>query len=189
MRHRKLIAVGTCATLALAGTGVAGAKKQRPPTRATIKAVQTIAAKPNRFVKDGLRWNKDVYHVRSGGTLHVTVGKIVFPEGPHTFTVVRKRDLPRTTKRILECKICETLALAHGVDPNNPEAPPRFRFLENGVGQTTPPNVDQPGDSAIVGPNGARGESVDLPVTAKKGTTLRFMCLVHPWMQAKVIVG
>jgi hypothetical protein len=48
--------------------------------------------------------------------------------------------------------------------------------------------VDQPGDSGITGP-GEKGESIDLPVTAKKGTTLRFMCLIHPWMQAKVIVG
>ena len=26
-------------------------------------------------------------------------------------------------------------------------------------------------------------------MTAKKGTTLYFMCAIHPWMQAKVIVG
>jgi hypothetical protein len=26
-------------------------------------------------------------------------------------------------------------------------------------------------------------------VTAKKGTTLHFICLIHPWMQAVVKVG
>jgi hypothetical protein len=36
---------------------------------------------------------------------------------------------------------------------------------------------------------GKKGESIDLKVTAKKGTTLHFMCLIHPWMQAKVVVG
>jgi hypothetical protein len=26
-------------------------------------------------------------------------------------------------------------------------------------------------------------------VTAKKGTKLYFLCAIHPWMQAKIIVG
>jgi len=30
---------------------------------------------------------------------------------------------------------------------------------------------------------------VTLTVTAKPGTTLCFLCVVHPWMQAKIIVG
>lgn len=30
---------------------------------------------------------------------------------------------------------------------------------------------------------------VTLTVTAKPGATLYFMCVVHPWMQAKIIVG
>ncbi len=35
---------------------------------------------------------------------------------------------------------------------------------------------------------GKKGESIDLKVTAPKGTTLYFMCLIHPWMQAKLVV-
>ena len=185
MTYRKLIAVGTGLALALAGTGVAAGAKHRPPTRATIKAIQHIKVKPNRWLQDGLRWNKDVYHVRSGGTLHIV--NLAASEGPHTFTVVRRKDLPRTAKQVLNCKICETLGAAHGAPPGG-EGPPQFQYLENGVGQNTPPNVDQPGDSGVTGP-GQKGESIDLPVTAKKGKTLRFMCLIHPWMQAKVIVG
>jgi hypothetical protein len=30
---------------------------------------------------------------------------------------------------------------------------------------------------------------VSVKVTAKKGSTLHFLCLVHPWMQATVKVG
>jgi hypothetical protein len=56
------------------------------------------------------------------------------------------------------------------------------------VGQNTPPDVDRPGDSGVTGP-GQKGESIDLHVIAKPGTTLHFMCLIHPQMQAKVIVG
>jgi hypothetical protein len=85
------------------------------------------------------------------------------------------------------CKICNKLGAAHGADPNS-QGPPKFQYLENGVGQNTAPKVDRPGDSGITGP-GKRGESINLKVTAKKGTTLYFLCLLHPWMQAKVVVG
>jgi hypothetical protein len=163
----------------------AGAASKKPPKRATIKVTHHIKVKPNRWVQDGLRWNKDVYRVRSGGTLHVV--NTAADEGPHTFTVVRRKDLPRTAKQVLNCKICETLGAAHGAPPNG-EGPPKFQYLENGVGQNTPPDVDRPGDSGVTGP-GQEGESIDLKVTAKPGKTLRFMCLIHPWMQAKVLVG
>jgi hypothetical protein len=185
MTYRKLIAGIAGLSLALGATGVATAAGGKAPKKTTIKVSQKIKVKPNRYIQDGLRWNKDVYRVRSGGTLHVV--NTVATEGPHTFTVVKKKDLPRTARQILNCKICNTLGAAHGADPNS-DAPPKFNFLENGVGQNTPPNVDRPGDSGVTGP-GQKGESIDLTVTAKKGSTLHFMCLIHPWMQAVVKVG
>jgi hypothetical protein len=172
--------------LAITATGAGAAVAARSaaaPKRTQITAVQKVQFKVNRFVKDSLRWNKDVYHVRSGGTLHI-VNKA--QDGPHTFSVVAKKDLPRTTKQINQCKICETIGQEHGADPNS-DAPPTHLFVEDGVGQDTPPNVDKPGDSAFVAPD--PGASVDLTVTAKKGTKLFFLCAIHPWMQAKVIVG
>jgi uncharacterized cupredoxin-like copper-binding protein len=184
MTVRKLVAGAVAISMTLAASGVAVAAG-KAPKRATIKVSQKLKMKPNRYVQDGLRWNKDVYRVRSGGTLHIV--NTVATEGPHTFTVVKKKDLPRNAKQLNNCKICNTLTQAHGADPNS-DAPPQFPFLENGVGQATPPNVDRPGDSGVTGP-GNKGESIDLTVTAKKGSTLYFMCLVHPWMEAKVKVG
>jgi len=58
---------------------------------------------------------------------------------------------------------------------------------KTGTGTKTPPNVDRPGDSAFIAP--VQQAKVTLTVTAKPGTTLSFMCVVHPWMQAKIIVG
>jgi hypothetical protein len=107
-------------------------------------------------------------------------------EGPHTFTVVAAKDEPKTAQQLFGCKICEKLAKAHGADPNS-NAPPKYPFLENGVGQATAPSVNQPGDSGVTG-KGKKGESIDLKVTAPAGTKLRFMCLIHPWMQAEVDV-
>jgi hypothetical protein len=182
MLFRKVTVGVVVAGLVAGGSGAALAAA---PSRTTIKQSDGLVLKPNRFVKDKLRWNKDVYQVRSGGTLHLVDS--VVTEGPHTFTVVRKKDLPKTAAAAFNCKICNKLGKAHGADPNS-NAPPKFQFLENGVGQNTPPDVDRPGDSALIG-RGKKGESVNVKVTAKKGTTLNFMCIIHPWMQAKVIVG
>jgi len=185
MLYRKAITGVAVLALSLgAASGVSAATK-KPPKHATIRAIQKLKMKPNRYILDGLRWNRDVYRVRSGGTLHVV--NDAPGEGPHTFTVVKKKDLPKTVKQTFNCEICNKLGAAHGADPNS-DAPPKFQYLENGVGQNTPPNVDRPGDSGVTGP-GKKGESIDLHVTAKAGKTLHFMCLIHPWMQAKVIVG
>ena len=179
----KILAAGAAA-LALALAGPVSAATGPPPKQATVRAVQTLQVKINRFVRDGLRWQRDTYIVRSGGTVKLI--NDAPDEGPHTFTFVKRTDLPRTPKQILgSCKICETLGQAHGADPNT-EGPPKFAFLENGVGQDTAPNFDQPGDSAVV--DATKGASLTLPVTAKKGTTHYFMCLIHPWMQGKLLV-
>ena len=174
-------AMALCLTASGAGAAIA-ASSGPPPKHAKIDAVQKVQFKVNRYVKDGLRWRKDVYAVKSGGTLTITNKA---NDGPHTFSVVNKKDLPRTVKQINNCQICQTIAQEHGADPNS-EAPPTHLFVEDGVGQDTPPSVDKPGDSAFIGPN--PGDSVTLTVTAKKGATLYFMCAIHPWMQAKVQV-
>jgi hypothetical protein len=173
-----VVAAGVVVTGAIAGRSASG-------NVTTIKAVTSLPkVKVNRYIQDGLRWDKDVYTVKSGGTLHVV--NDAADEGPHTFTVVQPKDEPKTGLQMVNCKICLTLAKAHGADPTS-DAPPKFNFLENGVGQKTPPMVDRPGDSGVTG-SGKKGESIDLKVTAKPGTTLSFMCLIHPWMQAVVKV-
>jgi hypothetical protein len=145
--------------------------------------VAKVQYKVNRFVKDSLRWQKDVYQVKSGGTLHI-VNKA--QDGPHTFSIVKKGDLPRTTKQMNECSICQAIGQQFGITDPNSDAPPPHNYTEDGVGQDTPANFDKPGDSVFVGPN--PGDSADAKITAKKGTKLFFMCAIHPWMQAKVIV-
>jgi hypothetical protein len=185
MSPRKLLPVtALCIAACAAATGaVAGRGASTSVT--TIKAVtSTPKMVVNRYVQDNLRWDKDVYKVKSGGTLHVV--NVAADEGPHTFTVVLKKDAPKTGLQAVNCKICLTLAKAHGANPNS-DAPPKFQYLENGVGQKKPPNVDRPGDSGVTGP-GKKGESIDLKVTAPAGTKLYFMCLIHPWMQGEVDV-
>jgi uncharacterized cupredoxin-like copper-binding protein len=179
----KLFVGAAALCLAGAASGVAVAAGAAPSGTTTIKAI-TVApvVKINRYIEDTVRWNKDVYKVKSGGTLRIV--NDAAQEGAHTFTVVAH--LPRTAAAIENCRICLVLAKAHGANPGS-HTPPKFQYLDGGVGQNTPPNVDGPGDSGITGP-GKPGESITLTVTAKPGTVLKFMCLIHPWMQAKIIV-
>jgi len=178
-----LVAAVVAAGVVVAGALAGGNANSANVT--TIKAVTSVPqVKVNRYIQDNLRWDKDVYRVPSGGTLHIV--NDAADEGPHTFTVVQPKDEPKTGLGTVNCKICLQLAKAHGANPNS-DAPPKYPFLENGVGQKTPPLVDRPGDSGVTGP-GKKGESIDLKVTAKPGTKLSFMCLIHPWMQAVVVV-
>ncbi|HEY7630403.1 MAG TPA: hypothetical protein VH817_06880, partial [Thermoleophilaceae bacterium] len=187
MRNRKLIAGAVTLSVALGVSGVAVAKKGAAPAKTTIKVSQKLKMKPNRYIQDGLRWDKDVYHVRSGGTIKVV--NTVATEGPHTVSVVKKNQLPRTAAQVNNCKICGKIAQEFGItDPNDPNAQPQFQYVDNGVGTNTPADIDRPGDSGLTGP-GKKGESITMKVTAKKGTTLYFLCAIHPWMQAKIIVG
>ena len=182
LKHKLVVGVSTVALLS-GGGAVALAAGGSAPKHANIVAVQTIKVKINRYIQDGLRWQHDAYTVRSGGT--VTIVNDAPSDGPHTFSVVAAKDLPRTAAQLQNCKICETIAQEHGANPNS-DAPPKFLYVDNGKGTNTAPNVDRPGDSAFIPPK--QNAKVTLKITAKSGTTLRFICAVHPWMQAKVVV-
>jgi hypothetical protein len=182
MLQRKLLVGITTLGLVAGGSAVAVAAGSAP-RHTTINAVTSLKVKVNRYIQDGTRWQKDVYDVKSGGT--ITIVNLAASDGPHTFSVVKRSDLPKTTKQINNCRICQTIATELGANPGS-QAPPQFLFAENGVGTNTPVRVDRPGDSAFIAPT--QKAKVTLTVTAKAGTTLYFMCAVHPWMQAKLIV-
>jgi hypothetical protein len=187
MRERKLIAgaAGVCAvTVAVIGAVGAAGASPAAPSKVVVKESFSLKLVPNRYIQDGMRFDKDVYSVKSGGTL---VFRMTAPqEGPHTLTVLAPKDVPTTTRQVFNCTVCNKLLKAHGADPNS-NAPPKFQFLENGVGDKTPPNLDRPGDSGILLPP-TNGTTVTFKVTAKRGSTLRFICLLHPWMQARLRV-
>src|SRR5436190_14643639 len=100
MKKRKLVAgaTGLCLVLGVSGVAVA-ANTAAVPKSITIKQKQTFKVVPNRYIQDGLRWDKDVYKVKSGGT--ITVVNTQADEGPHTMSIAKKKDLPKS----LDCKI------------------------------------------------------------------------------------
>ena len=106
MTHRKMIAGLAGMALAVGGTGVAlAASGAAAPRSVTVAQSDGFKVVPNQYVKDMLRFNKDVYTVKSGSTLHIV--NMAADEGPHTFTVVARKDEPRTLTQLFSCKICQ----------------------------------------------------------------------------------
>jgi hypothetical protein len=183
MTHRKMIAGLAGMALAVGATGVAvAATSAAAPKSVTVSQKDGSKVVVNRYAQDMMRFNKDVYTVKSSGT--VTLAMTQPQEGPHTLSVVRKKDLPTTPRQMNNCAICAKVNQAMGFDPNA-QGPPKFIFVENGVGSATPPKLDKPGDSALVED---KGDKVKMTVGAKPGTVLHFLCIFHPQMQAEVKV-
>ncbi len=135
MRHRKLMSAVVVGAVAAGGSAVALAAGSAP-RHTTINAVTSTQVVINRYIQDGTRWQKDVYDVKSGGT--ITIVNLAASDGPHTFSVVKKSQLPRTVSQIENCTICNTLAAEHQADPSS-NGPPKFPLVGNGVGTNTPP--------------------------------------------------
>jgi plastocyanin len=166
--------------LAVAVAAVVPATAAQAPSKATVKAVGKVEFKPNRYVKDGMRWNSDVTVIKSGGTLTI-VNKT---DQPHSFSLVKRSQLPRNMAQMEGCfgpGPCDELAVAHGaVDPETGEERDPTIPLVN-VGKE---GFDRPGDSVVFGPN----SKTTVKITAKKGTKLYYLCAIHPWMQGKLDV-
>ena len=188
MTNRKL-AAGAAGLALIAAGGVAAvgasgaADTAQAPETAVVKQKYSLKMVPNRYVQDGMRYDRDVYRVQSGGTLRVVNNKP--QEGPHTVTLVKRKDLPQTANEAFNnCKVCNAMSKAHGVPQG--DGPPKFQFVENGEGQNEPADFNRPGDSGVTGPR--KGDSFEVDVTAPPGSTRFMLCIVHPWMQAKLKV-
>ncbi len=112
--------------------------------------------------------------------------------GPHTFSLVQKKLRPKvrknehkTGKHCFEPGgICLAIAIAHKFDPstnqiNKPVVETGkkgwdHQFTKNGKGDSWYTET--------------KDERNTRKVSAKAGTTLFYMCAVHPWMQGKVKV-
>jgi plastocyanin len=141
---------------------------------ATLRASSTAKFVINKYAQDTSRFTPGAVTIRSGGTLTISVKG----QAPHSFSIVKRSELPRTPRQIEQCAVCQTLAQAHGADPNS-DAPPTKPVVDVGAA-----GIDQAGDSVFLPPR----QTQRLKVTAKNGTTLSFICAVHPWMQGKLQV-
>jgi plastocyanin len=166
------------AALAAAAIGGGTALAATAGTTATVTASVSTEYKVNQYVKETAKWSPGALAIKSGGTLTIRNKG----GAPHTFSIVKASQVPTTNKQIERCGApktpCGDLVVAHEDDPES-DAPPKKPLVD--VGAT---GFDQPGDSVFfAGPKGTK-----VKITAKKGTTLRFMCAIHPWMSGKISV-
>lgn len=157
----------------LAGTAVAASKNA--PNKATITIKSPVKFKKNKFIQDGSRYIPGNVVVKSGGKLTLKNKS----DQPHTFSIVKKKDVPKTLKQVENCgspgTICDTIFTGHVPDPSgNPTKP---------VVDVGTPGIDQVGDSLVLNPK----STTKVGVSAKKGT-LYFMCGIHSWMQGTLKV-
>jgi plastocyanin len=186
---RALVAV--IVPLALTGGALSSpraAQRRASGCRATVRVREQMKFVINRYAQDGMRFVPGTVTIKSGCRLtfaFATRGQ----SDPHSLSIVKASDLPRTTAQLENCKVCGQIGARHVEHPGQPPGPknPIVHWIVN-VGS---PGLDEPGDSVAIleakgAPPGHR--SVTVPVSAPAGTILHFLCGVHPWMQGKIVV-
>jgi len=143
-----------------------------------------VSFKPNKYLQDDMYFSPGTVTVKSGESITFKFNEANSME-PHTLTIVKKSELPTTGAQVENCTACQRYATAH---LKNPKAQP---------GQNNPivhwtlnkgkAGLDAVGDSIAILPQG-KHRSISIKVTAAPGTTLNFLCAVHPWMQGRIKV-
>lgn len=180
LRRALAMAVLGAVLLALAGSALGAGGKGKGPLKAKIVIKGQETFKRNAYIKDSVHFVAGTLVVRSGGTVTLTNKT----DEPHTFSIVKPSQLPRSVKQIQECGVCGEIAKSHGVNPEGPplSGPPPIPLVNIGL-----EGFDQPGDSIAINPK-EHGGQVTFKITAPAGTTLNFMCAIHPWMQGRIMV-
>jgi len=165
---RRMIALAVLGSLALAGPAVAAPKAN------TITAIGGMKVKFNGYVQDDQRWDANKYTVKSGAT--VTLRDKSTEKQPHTLSLIKK--LPKTAAQIMGCEACGPLMEAHEANPETME-------VGKEVVEAGGDGFDVAGDSIFLPAKG----KVTFKVTAKAGSTLAFVCVIHPWMLGEIKVS
>jgi plastocyanin len=178
---RKWWIAGVVAVLAgSAGSGLALASSGGDQTIKTIAQDKVVI---NKYIQSGDRFAPGTIRVKSGATLRFTYGT---PEQePHTLTIVPPAQLPKTVRQVENCRACQIYATPH---LKNPKAPPdQNNPIVHWTLNKGQPGLDTVGDSLAIQPGAHK--SISAIVSAPAGTTLHFVCAVHPWMQGTIVVS
>lgn len=171
-----VVAASVYASVALTATHASGV---------TILAKDTgVTFSPNKYIQDNMAFSPGTATVKSGGSVTFKFSDAKSME-PHTLTIVKKSDLPTTGAQVENCAACQRYATPH---LKNPKAPPdQNNPIVHWTLNKGKPGLDVPGDSVAIQEPGPH-KSVTVEVSAPAGTTLYFLCAVHPWMQGKIVV-
>jgi hypothetical protein len=184
-RLRALLAAVPLAAVvtAVLASGSAGAAETPAPVPG--KAVVKMVLKGQKLSFEG---PESVYEGEELEVLNETNPRQV---GPHTFSLVEKSVVPKTAQARKSCftpgHICMSIAKWHGFNPKTEKI--TVNPVEAGPEgwSTMGNNKGKKGDSWFTGET-KKGTHLSQKVTAKAGTTLYFVCAVHPWMHGSITV-
>lgn len=164
---------------ALASTGAAASEDGAAAAKAGAATITaTLNGKNLEFQGDRT--------VKAGSPLKVVNATDPKQVGPHTFTLVKRKNLPTTKSEMKECgrlqsKVCADVAKAHEVGKTGKVGKPVVDAAKTGWDKS----FGRRGDSWV---SHGEGETEQRKVVAKPGTTLTYFCVVHPFMHGKIKV-
>lgn len=128
---------------------------------------------PNAMVQATLRFTPGMIKASSGDAVTWTHDDAT--TAPHTVTIVE--EFPDATlDAIFACgapgEPCDVVLTAHFAGGFNP------------VVEVGGPGLDAPGDSLFFFDD----QSITATVSAPSGSTLLYLCAIHPWMQGEIVV-
>ena len=174
LRRRALLAAGAVAAVGALGWAnlvPAGAASTPPPDKVVVKT---------KGSGENMKFVASSKTIQSGGKLVI---KDKTPGEPHTLSLVEKDLIPTTNKQISKCNnkghICAAIAEWHGATGNSGPTVNPVDVAKPGWDREG--NLHRTGDSVFFKPNKKTWPATK-PVSAKAGTTLHFMCAIHPWM-------
>jgi plastocyanin len=166
--RRFVVSVAVVALLGAWTVGVADANRDR-----TVRVIGSEQFVPNAKVMATFRFAPGPLSVKSGDTVRWVS---YTPEDPHTISVVAQADLPTSVAQVFGCAVCSIILAGHFPNGfNNPPVP---------VLNVGSPGLDAVGDSLLLAPGG----SVSAVISAPAGSTLHYLCAIHPWMQGTISV-
>jgi hypothetical protein len=173
-RLRALVLAASVAALALVAIG-AGSASAADPVVMELKKGKLIFSGPETVI--------------AGEQLEIVNDTNPKQVGPHTFTLVTEESLPKTRKAMNSCfapkKICLAIAQWHGFNPKT-ERISKNLVKAGPAGWSTMGNATgKKGDSWYTEKKGA---TFSQAVTATPGTSLYYICAVHPEMQGETEV-
>lgn len=166
---RSVLVMGVALGVIAAFAGGAGAGSSK-----TIKTTGDESFVPNAKVMATLKFAPGQATVQSGDELTWQHGDKT--EAPHTVSIVDAADVPDSIEAVFECQVCNEIGEAHfGPGFGGPFTP----VVNEGAA-----GFDQPGDSVFFEPGGG----FTMTISATSGSTLSYVCAIHPWMQGTIKV-
>jgi plastocyanin len=171
---RRLVASATVlVTVALVAVGLMVTTVLAAPER-EVRTTGDERVVPNAMVQATLRFTPGPITVTSGATVTWTHDDRTTE--PHTVTIVEA--FPEATlEAIFGCGA-----------PGGPCAAALDAHFAGGtfhpVVEAGEPGLDSPGDSLFL----ADDQTISATVSAPSGSTLKYLCAIHPWMQGTITV-